>query len=98
MVHGAVYKPHEEPTPNETTGEEEKPKLLYHNNNYYVKGISERMEQECKKLGYVVKRHEKNGIAAHAWTALHRVNWSAAKVRLAEYKLCARFLRHRSIL
>ena len=31
LVHGALYKPHEEPTPNETTGEEEKLKLLYHN-------------------------------------------------------------------
>ena len=147
FVYSVLYKSRGEPTPSETTDEEEKPKILY---LPYVKGVSERIERECKKLGvmavfksrhtlrgslmrvkntrpaemkkgavyeipcmdcskvyigktgrsltervkehkYAVKRHdEKNRIAAHAWAAKHRVDWSAAKVRTTEQHLWKR--------
>ena len=54
LVHGTLYKPREKPTPNATTSEEEKPKLLY---LPYVKGVSERIVQEAKSLQ--VRTHPK---------------------------------------
>ena len=40
------------------------------------------LSERLKERKYAVKRHDdKNGVAAHAWTAQHRVAWSDAKVR-----------------
>ena len=49
------------------------------------------LTERVKEHKYAVKRHDdKNGIAAHAWTAQHRVDWSAAKVRTTEQHLWKR--------
>ena len=44
------------------------------------------LQERIKEHKYAVRNHNtKNGIAAHAWTAQHTVDWSSAKVRTTEH-------------
>ena len=60
-------------------------------NKVYIGETGRSLAERMKEHKYAVKRHdEKNGVAVHAWTAQHRVDWSAAKVRTTEEHLWKR--------
>ena len=42
------------------------------------------LEKRISEHKGAVKRHQKNGIAVHAWTKQHRVDWQAASVKQVE--------------
>ena len=54
-------------------------------NSVYVGETGRSLEIRLKEYKYAVKMGDtKNGIAVHAWTNEHQVEWDAAKVRACE--------------
>ena len=51
----------------------------------YIGETGRTLEKRISEHKGAVKRHEvKNGIAVHAWTKQHKVNWQAATVKHVE--------------
>lgn len=60
-------------------------------NSVYVGETGRSLEMRLREHKYAVKTGDtKNGIAVHAWTKEHQVNWDAAKVRVREQQLTRR--------
>ena len=57
----------------------------------YIGETGRSLTERVKEHKYTVKGYDKkNGIPTHTWTAQHRVDWSAAKVRTTEQHLWKR--------